>query len=182
MRKMNLLNRAALAFRYIPEEAVYDRLKSKKEITAEDFIGIECKGPWIEDFLFYCSKEDLPVDFVLSHPYPTSYSIDSDGNGSEISRPVTCTFTDILWLRKAIAHSKYANSEIQILDKEHGFALRDWQKMGSPNTPNSEQTKKLKEKVMELKTLKIIAGKDGRLNWEAIMDPWSEIVLRKIDI
>jgi xylan 1,4-beta-xylosidase len=111
---------------YHPEEAVYEQLKSKKEITAEDFIGIECKGPWIEDFLAYCSAEKLPVDFVSSHPYPTSYPIDSAGNGIEISRPVTCTYTDIQWLRKAIAKSTYANSEIHLTEWSSSPSPRDY--------------------------------------------------------
>lgn len=110
---------------YHPDEAVYNRLKSKKEITAEDFIGIECRGPWIEEFLAFCEKENLPVDFVSSHPYPTSYPIDSDGNGLEISRPVTCTYTDIQWLRKTIAKSKYANVEVHLTEWSSSPSPRD---------------------------------------------------------
>jgi len=323
---------------YHPEEAVYERLKSKKEITAEDFIGIECKGPWIEEFLAYCEKENLPVDFVSSHPYPTSYPIDSAGNGLEISRPVTCTFTDIQWLRKAIARSKYASAEIhltewssspsprdythdylqaatyivkvnldcaglanslsywtftdvfeeggagdsifhggfgminfqgivkpafhayrmlhqlgdealkkeegmmvtrdsntgkisallyhypseviaavplskgsrdiaektlvtgipkkfsikltdlspnasfeiEILDQEHGFALKEWQKMGSPEPPTRDQTQVLKINALSTKKEQIKADPDGLLLWDVTLSPWSVILLKEI--
>ena len=110
---------------YHPDEAVYKRLKSKKEITAEDFIGIECRGPWIEEFLTFCEKENLPLDFVSSHPYPTSYPIDSVGNGMELSRPVTCTYTDIQWLRKTIAKSKYANVEVHLTEWSSSPSPRD---------------------------------------------------------
>jgi len=110
---------------YHPDEAVYNRLKSKKEITAEDFIGVECKGPWIEDFLNFCGKEKLPVDFVSSHPYPTSYPIDNEGNGLEISRPVNCTFTDIQWLRKTIANSKFPHAQIHLTEWSSSPSPRD---------------------------------------------------------
>lgn len=110
---------------YHPDEAVYERLKSKKEITAEDFISVECRGPWIEEFLAFCGKEDLPVDFVSSHPYPTSYPIDSDGNGLEISRPVTCTYTDIQWLKKTIAKSNFAKAEIHLTEWSSSPSPRD---------------------------------------------------------
>jgi xylan 1,4-beta-xylosidase len=323
---------------YHPEEEVYERLKSKKDIKAEDFIGIECKGPWIEDFLAYCAAESLPVDFVSSHPYPTSYPIDSAGNGIEISRPVTCTYTDIQWLRKAIARSAYADAkihltewssspsprdhthdylqaatyivkvnldcigltnslsywtftdiieeggagdsifhggfglinfqgivkpafhayrmlnqlgdeelkkeegmvvtrdsktgkissllyhypaeviaavplskgsrdiaektmaagspgkfsvkltdlspgasfEIEILDKEHGFALKEWQKMGSPEPPAREQTQILKSNAWNTKKEQVKADSNGVLQWEQILNPWTVALLKEI--
>ena len=323
---------------YHPDEAVYERLKSKKEVTAEDFIGIECKGPWIEDFLAYCATENLPVDFVSSHPYPTSYPIDSAGNGIEISRPVTCTYTDIQWLRKAIARSTYANAEIhltewssspsprdythdylqaatyivkvnldceglanslsywiftdvieeggagdsifhggfglinfqgivkpafhayrmlhqlgdeelkkeegmvvtrdsntgkisallyhypaeviaavplskgsrdiaektlatgspkkyalkisdlkpntkfeiEILDQEHAFALRDWQKMGSPEPPTREQTEHLQGKAFTTAKTDVYADEKGSLSWNTILSPWAVVLLKEL--
>ena len=110
---------------YHPKKEVYEKLKAKKDIKAEDFIGVECRGPWIEDFLAYCEKENLPVDFVSSHPYPTSYPIDSDGKGLEISRPVTCTFTDIQWLKNAISKTKFANAEIHLTEWSSSPSPRD---------------------------------------------------------
>jgi xylan 1,4-beta-xylosidase len=322
---------------YHPDEAVYERLKSKKEITAEDFIGVECRGPWIEEFLAFCGKEDLPVDFVSSHPYPTSYPIDSDGNGLEISRPVTSTYTDIEWLRRTIAKSKYKNAEIhltewssspsprdhthdylqaatyiakinvdcigltnslsywtftdvfeeggagdsifhggfglinfqgivkpafhayrmlnqlgdveiirnemgiltrnssdgkisavfynypdeviaaapiskgscdvaektlatgknkclaltildlnpnahfivEILDKENGFALREWQNMGSPNPPTREQTRLLREESFETAKMALNVNENGNLTWNVKLTPWSLVLLKE---
>lgn len=70
--------------------------------------------------------QNLPVDFVSSHPYPTSYPIDSDGNGLEISRPVTCTYTDIQWLKKTIAKSKYRNAEIHLTEWSSSPSPRDF--------------------------------------------------------
>jgi xylan 1,4-beta-xylosidase len=109
-----------------PDEAVYQRLKNKKDISAADFIGVESKGPWIEDFLAFCEKENLPVDFVSCHPYPTSYPIDSTGNSLEISRPVSSTREDILWLRKAMAKTRYANAEIHLTEWSSSPSIGDY--------------------------------------------------------
>ena len=286
----------------------------------------------------FCKREDLPVDFVSSHPYPTSYPIDSAGNGLEISRPVTCTFTDIQWLRKTIAGSAYARAEIhltewssspsprdhthdylqaatyivkvnldcegltdslsywtftdvfeeggagdsvfhggfglinfqgivkpafhayrmlnqlgdeelkkeegmvvtrdsktgkislllyhypgeviaavpvskgsrdiaeqtlatgstrkytleisdltpntefeiEILDQEHAFALRDWQKMGSPEPPTREQTQILKSNAWNTKKEQVKADSNGVLQWEQIFSPWTVALLKEI--
>lgn len=111
---------------YHPDEAVYERLKSKKDITAADFVGVESKGPWIEDFLAFCEKEALPVDFVSSHPYPTSYPIDAAGNGLEVSRPVSSTREDILWLRKAMAKTPYAKAEIHLTEWSSSPSMGDY--------------------------------------------------------
>ncbi len=111
---------------YHPDQAVYERLKAKKDVTAADFVGVECKGPWIEDFLAFCEKENLPVDFVSSHPYPTSYPIDSAGNQFEISRPVTSTKEDILWLRKVMARTRYANAEIHLTEWSSSPSMNDY--------------------------------------------------------
>lgn len=109
-----------------PEEAVYRRLAQKKDISAKDYIGVESKGPWIEEFLAYCEKENLPVDFIAAHPYPTSYPIDSAGNHLEISRPVGSTREDILWLRKAMSRTRYATAELHLTEWSSSPSLSDF--------------------------------------------------------
>ena len=44
--------------------------------------------------------------------------------------------------------SKY---EVELVDKENAFSLKSWQKMGSPEPPTREQTKKLKELGLKTK-------------------------------
>jgi xylan 1,4-beta-xylosidase len=109
-----------------PDEAVYQQLARKKDISAKDYIGVESKGPWIVDFLAYCEKENLAVDFVASHPYPTSYPIDSAGNHLEVSRPVSSTKEDILWLRKAMSKTRYANAEIHLTEWSSSPSISDY--------------------------------------------------------
>lgn len=111
---------------YHPDEEVYRRLEQKKDISAADFVGVVSKGPWIEAFLAYCEKENLPVDFVSSHPYPTSYPIDSAGNHLEVSRPVFSTHDDIVWLRNAIAKTRYANAQIHLTEWSSSPSSHDY--------------------------------------------------------
>lgn len=110
-----------------PDEATYQQLAKKKDISAKDYIGVVSKGPWIEDFLSFCEKENLPLDFVSAHPYPTSYPIDSAGNHLELSRPVSSTKEDILWLRKAMAKTRYANAEIHLTEWSSSPSLSDYE-------------------------------------------------------
>jgi xylan 1,4-beta-xylosidase len=109
-----------------PDEETYRRLASKKEITAKDYIGVISKGPWIEDFLAYCENESLPLDFVSTHPYPTSYPIDSEGNSLEVSRPVTSTREDILWVRNAMSKTRYAGAEIHLTEWSSSPSTNDY--------------------------------------------------------
>lgn len=75
------------------------------------------KGVWIEDFLNYCAKENLPVDFISCHPYPTDYALDPvSGRGKDAIRYVYSIRDDINWLRRQIADSKYPNAEIHLTE------------------------------------------------------------------
>jgi len=85
--------------------------------TAENINDLEWKGAWIEDFLTYCEKENLPVDFVSTHPYPTDYPFNpTTGKGKDFSRNVNSTKTDIEWLNRVIKKSAYPNAEIHLTE------------------------------------------------------------------
>ena len=74
-------------------------------------------GVWITDFLTYCEREGLPVDFVSTHTYPTDYALDPEsGRGRGSVRYVHSLRDDLSWLRKAIANSSYPNAEIHITE------------------------------------------------------------------
>ena len=111
---------------YHPAEGVYDSLKRAiKNISAADFINIQCEGPWIADFLKFCEKENLPVDFVSSHPYPTTYPFGDGGGQFEMSRPVNSLHMDLTWLNKTIKNSKYKNAEIHLTEWSSSPSNRD---------------------------------------------------------
>lgn len=88
------------------------RFYSQEEINKQQWRGI-----WIEDFLKYCEKEQLPVDFISTHPYPTDYALDPEtGRSKDAIRYVYSLRDDINWLRKAIAESAYPNAELHLTE------------------------------------------------------------------
>lgn len=98
------------------EGEVMDHKKSV--FYSQDVINTkQWKGVWIEDFLRYCEKEKLPVDFVSTHPYPTDYALDPETNRSKNAiRYVNSLRDDINWLRKQLAESKYPDAEIHLTE------------------------------------------------------------------
>ncbi|MGE4432834.1 MAG: glycoside hydrolase [Bacteroidales bacterium] len=95
---------------------VYD--KAKSIFWDDETINTkEWKGVWIEEFLQFCSREKLPLDFVCTHPYPTDYALDPEtGRGRGATRYVHSTKDDINWLRSVLAKSKYPNAEIHLTE------------------------------------------------------------------
>ena len=84
------------------------------------------KGVWIEDFLAYCAKESLPVDFISTHAYPTDYALDPvSGKGKDAIRYVHSLRDDLAWLRQTIAKSKYPKAEIHITEWSTSPSSRD---------------------------------------------------------
>lgn len=95
---------------------IYD--KNKSVFYSQDKINKQqWKGVWIEDFLRFCEKENLTVDFISTHPYPTDYALDPEtGHGKDAIRYVHSLKDDITWLRKQLAESKYPNAEIHLTE------------------------------------------------------------------
>lgn len=84
------------------------------------------KGVWIEEFLRFCEKENLPVDFVSTHPYPTDYALDPEtGRGKDAVRYVHSLKDDISWIKKQLANSKYHNAEIHLTEWSTSPSSRD---------------------------------------------------------
>ena len=94
--------------------------------TQEEINKQQWKGVWIEDFLHYCEKENLPVDFISTHPYPTDYALDPEtGRGKGAIRYLHSLKDDIQWLRQQLADSKYPEAEIHLTEWSTGPNSRD---------------------------------------------------------
>lgn len=104
---------------------VYD--PSKSRFYSQDKINKQqWKGVWIEDFLRYCEREKLPVDFVSTHPYPTDYALDPEsGRSKDAVRYINSLRDDINWIRKQLAGSKYPNAEIHLTEWSTSPSSRD---------------------------------------------------------
>jgi xylan 1,4-beta-xylosidase len=85
--------------------------------TADNINTLDWRGVWIEEFLKYCEKEKLPVDFISCHPYPTDFPLDPrTGKGKDLSRYVQSTVEDIKWLNKIISKSAFPNAELHLTE------------------------------------------------------------------
>ncbi|WP_289058365.1 hypothetical protein [uncultured Flavobacterium sp.] len=94
-----------------------DRRGFEEAFSTNDINTLTWHGVWIEDFLKYCKKEKLPVDFVSCHPYPTGYALDPvTQKGKGLTRNVGSTKTDIEWLKKILAKSAFPKAEIHLTE------------------------------------------------------------------
>lgn len=91
---------------------------SKSVFYVQDEINKQqWKGVWIEEFLAYCEKEQLPIDFLSTHPYPTDYALEPEsGRSKDAIRYVHSLKDDINWLRHQLAKSKYPDAEIHLTE------------------------------------------------------------------
>jgi len=94
--------------------------------TRANIDSFDWKGVWIEDFLAFCAENNLPLDFITTHPYPTDFALDPDGKakGSR-TRGVDSARQDMLWLRKTIENSAYPEAEIHLTEWNSSPSARD---------------------------------------------------------
>ncbi len=100
---------------------------SKSRFYNDDIINDQkWEAPWMEDFLKYCAKEKLPVDFISCHPYPTDYALDiEEGRSKSSTRYIHSTKDDIQWLNDLLAKSKYPDAEIHLTEWSTSPSSRD---------------------------------------------------------
>lgn len=91
---------------------------SKSVFYSQDEVNKQqWKGVWIEEFLDFCAKEKLPLDFISCHAYPTDYALDPVTNKSKDAiRYVHSLHDDLTWLRNTESHSRYPNAEIHVTE------------------------------------------------------------------
>ncbi|WP_372753471.1 hypothetical protein [Labilibaculum sp.] len=94
--------------------------------SVKDINTLNWRGVWIKDFLDYCAKEKLPVDFISCHPYPTDFPFNpKSGKGRNLSRHVTSTKEDMQWLNKVLEGSEFPNAEIHLTEWNTSPSSRD---------------------------------------------------------
>ncbi len=84
-----------------------------------DPLAIPWKPVWIDDFFAYCKQNNLPVDFVSTHPYPQDFEIDDPklpNGGKHLRRSIDATRDDLRMLRRMIDSSPYPHAEIQLTE------------------------------------------------------------------
>jgi xylan 1,4-beta-xylosidase len=114
---------------FVPDDRfdgeVEDKSKAKTH-SVPDLNTLPWRGVWIEDFLKYCTKENLPLDFISCHPYPTDWALDPmTGKGGDGVRKVGATKDDLEWLKRVIAKSNYPNVEVHLTEWSSSPSSRD---------------------------------------------------------
>ncbi|ANW97423.1 glycoside hydrolase [Wenyingzhuangia fucanilytica] len=99
---------------------------SEAVFKVDDINKLDWHGVWIEDFLKYCKKEKLPVDFITTHPYPTDYAFNPEtGKGRGLTRFVKSLKIDLEWLNKTIKESAFPNAEVHLTEWNTSPSSRD---------------------------------------------------------
>lgn len=103
-----------------------DLSEHKVVTTAKDLDALEWKPVWMMDFLSFCEENNLPVDFISTHPYPTDWAFDEHGTGTKLTRGVDATATDLALLRKIIDESAFPKAEIHLTEWSSSSSPRDF--------------------------------------------------------
>jgi xylan 1,4-beta-xylosidase len=103
-----------------------DFTKHELVVKSKDIDSLDWKPVWLIDFLTYCKQEDLPVDFISTHPYPTDWALDSHGQQVKQTREVRATRKDLALLRKIIDQSFYPHAEIHLTEWSSSPSSRDF--------------------------------------------------------
>jgi xylan 1,4-beta-xylosidase len=93
---------------------------------AKDLDSLDWRPAWVEDFLAWCAREKLPVDFVSTHPYPTDWALDDLGTGANYTRSVDSTRRDLTLLRQIINASAYPQAQIHLTEWSSSPSPRDF--------------------------------------------------------
>ena len=113
---------------FVPDARFDGELEDKsKGVTnkVEDLTTLEWKGVWIEDFIRFCEKNNLPLDFISTHPYPTDYALDNKGEIKGRSREVDSTKKDLGWIRRIVDQSCFRKTEIHLTEWNSSPSHRD---------------------------------------------------------
>jgi len=114
---------------FVPDERFDGEIEDKtkdKTLIADDINKLEWHAVWVKDFINYCAKEKLPVDFISTHPYPTDFAINPETKkGGGRTRKADATKDDLEWLRKTVAASPYPNAEIHCTEWSSSPSSRD---------------------------------------------------------
>ncbi len=94
-------------------------------LAAEDLDALDWQPVWVKEFLEIAAREQLPVDFVSSHPYPTDWAFDEHGNGSRLTRGVDATARDLRVLRDLVDASAFPEAEIHLTEWSSSSSSRD---------------------------------------------------------
>ncbi|MDR6783239.1 xylan 1,4-beta-xylosidase [Pedobacter africanus] len=81
---------------------------------------------WIADFLSYCERDKLPLDFVSTHDYGTTSVLDEMGTKKQQLKNIRDTLAiDVKRVRNTIDASSYKNAELHFTEWNTSPSSRD---------------------------------------------------------
>jgi xylan 1,4-beta-xylosidase len=95
---------------------------------AADINALDWQPVWVKQFLAFCQREKLPVDFVSVHPYPTDWALDehTPGEFKKNTREVGATPRDLRLIRKIVDESPFPKAEIHCTEWSSSSSPRDF--------------------------------------------------------
>ena len=103
-------------------KAVHPGLRVGGPATSDAGAG---EAPWLKDFLAFCEREAMPLDFVSTHPYPNSWPFDGAGQQIMGYRDENSTLHDLQWDRQAVDASAFRGAEIHLTEWNSSPSPRD---------------------------------------------------------
>lgn len=97
----------------------------KVEATGGDPLKLPWHPTWINDFLDYCYKNHLPVDFVSTHPYPQDFPFGEGKGMNHLRRSADSTRDDLRLIRQIVDKSQYPHAEIHLTEWNSSPSPRD---------------------------------------------------------
>lgn len=96
--------------------------------AARDINGLDWQPVWVKPFLAFCQRENLPVDFVSCHPYPTDWALDehTPGGFKKSTRAVGATPHDLKLIRQVVAASPFPQAQIHCTEWNSSSSPRDF--------------------------------------------------------
>lgn len=127
-----------------------------------------------DEHSFITRKEQQLSGILYNYPLRESVSISRYPDRSIAEAELSKGEAYIIHLRLTDLCANQCVS-FELLDREHGWALPLWQKMGCPEPPDREQTKLLREAALATKKWIACADEHGVLNLDISIEPWSVI-------
>jgi len=95
---------------------------------AKDINALDWQPVWLKQFLTFCQREKLPVDFVSVHPYPTDWALDehTPGEFKKSTREAGALAHDVTLVRKIVDLSPFPKAEIHCTEWNSSSSPRDF--------------------------------------------------------
>lgn len=96
--------------------------------TPDDVEALNWQPVWVADFIAYCHTNQLPLDFISTHPYPQDFPLDDllTGQTMRVKRGADATKHDLSLLHQIVEYSPFPQAEIHCTEWSSSPSSRDF--------------------------------------------------------